>query len=142
MNVETIVRGGRVVTPAGVDDTLAIAIGGGKIVALGDEAVLPRADRVIDASGKIVFPGAIDCHVHLGAEYDDWRGGPIAAAHAGLTTLVAFALVDDAGIGSWGGQCLSLGDYVTVRPIRRRHPALASAQRPFVLATPPAAGGR
>jgi dihydropyrimidinase len=95
MNVETIVRGGRVVTPAGVDDTLAIAIGGGKILALGPEAVLPRADRVIDATGKIVFPGAIDCHVHLGAEYDDWRGGPLAAAHAGLTSLIAFALYDD-----------------------------------------------
>src|SRR4051812_17638925 len=95
MNVETIVRGGRVVTPAGVDDTLAIAIAGGKIVALGPEALLPRADRTIDADGKIVFPGAIDCHVHLGAEYDDWRGGPLAAAHAGLTSLVAFALYDD-----------------------------------------------
>ena len=39
------------------------------------------------------------------------------------------------GIGSWGGWCLSMGDYVQVRPIRRRHPALGSAQRPFVLAT-------
>jgi len=28
-----------------------------------------------------------------------------------------------------------LGDYVKVRPIRRRHPALGNAQRPFVLAT-------
>ena len=94
MNVDTIVRGGRVVTPAGVDE-VAVAIGGGKIMAIGAEAVLPRADRVIDATGKIVFPGAIDCHVHLGAEYDDWRGGPLAAAHAGLTTLIAFALYDD-----------------------------------------------
>jgi dihydropyrimidinase len=94
MNVDTIVRGGRVVTPAGVDE-VAVAIGSGKIMAIGTEAVLPRADRVIDATGKIVFPGAIDCHVHLGAEYDDWRGGPLAAAHAGLTTLIAFALYDD-----------------------------------------------
>jgi hypothetical protein len=37
--------------------------------------------------------------------------------------------------GSWGGQRPSLGGYVTLRPIRRRHPALGSAQRPFVLAT-------
>ena len=94
MTVDTIVRGGRVVTPTGVDD-LAIAIAGGKIVALGAEALLPRGDRVIDAEGKIVLPGAIDCHVHLGAEYDDWRGGPLAAAHAGLTTLIPFALYDD-----------------------------------------------
>jgi hypothetical protein len=33
------------------------------------------------------------------------------------------------------GRCLSMGDYVKVRPIRRRYPALGSAQRPFVLAT-------
>jgi hypothetical protein len=39
------------------------------------------------------------------------------------------------GIGSWGGQCLSTGGYVKGRPIRRRHPVLGSAQRPFVLAT-------
>ena len=94
MTVDTIVRGGRVVTPTGVDD-LAIAIAGGKIVALGAEGLLPRGDRVIDAEGQIVLPGAIDCHVHLGAEYDDWRGGPLAAAHAGLTTLIPFALYDD-----------------------------------------------
>jgi dihydropyrimidinase len=94
MTVDTIVRGGRVVTPTGVDD-LAIAIAGGTIVALGAEALLPRGERVIEAAGKIVLPGAIDCHVHLGAEYDDWRGGPVAAAHAGLTTLIPFALYDD-----------------------------------------------
>ena len=94
MTVDTIVRGGRVVTPTGVDD-LAIAIAGGKIVALGEESRLPRGERVVDVAGKIVFPGAIDCHVHLGAEYDDWRGGPLAAAHAGLTTLIPFALYDD-----------------------------------------------
>ena len=28
-----------------------------------------------------------------------------------------------------------MGDYVTVRPIQQRHPALGSAPRPFVLAT-------
>jgi len=45
------------------------------------------------------------------------------------------------GIGSWGGQCLRMGDYVKVRPIRRRHPALGRAQRPFVLASLPAGEG-
>ena len=92
--VDTVVRGGLVVTAADAYEA-SLAIRDGRIVAIGPEGDLPPAERVIDASGKYVLPGAIDCHVHLGPEYDDWRGGPIAAAHAGLTTLIGFALYDD-----------------------------------------------
>jgi dihydropyrimidinase len=94
--VDTVVHGGLVVT-ATEALPLDVAIRGDTIVALGQADTLPPADRYVDARGKVVLPGAIDCHVHLGAEYDDWRGGPIAAAHAGLTTLLGFALYDDAG---------------------------------------------
>jgi dihydropyrimidinase len=93
-SVDTIVHGGQVVTASGIEET-AIAIQGETIVALGQADRLPPADRYIDASGKVVLPGAIDCHVHLGPEYDDWRGGPLAAAHAGLTTLLGFGVYDD-----------------------------------------------
>jgi dihydropyrimidinase len=92
--VDTIVAGGKVVTATDVLDA-AVAIRGGRIVAVAPAEDLPPAERTIDASGKIVFPGAIDCHVHLGPEYDDWRGGPIAAAHAGLTTLLGFTMADE-----------------------------------------------
>jgi dihydropyrimidinase len=94
MTVDTVVRGGTVVTSTEVCET-SIAIKGEQIVALGPEGLLPPAGRYIDAAGKYVLPGVIDCHVHLGPEYDDWRGGPIAAAHAGITTLIGFALYDD-----------------------------------------------
>ena len=67
----------------------------GQIVALGAESMLPPAERTIDATGKYVLPGLIDCHVHLGAVYDDWHTGPLAAAHAGLTTLLSFVEYDD-----------------------------------------------
>jgi dihydropyrimidinase len=93
-SVDLIVRGGRVVTPTEVLET-AVAVSGGKIVALGAEAMLPPAERTIDATGKYVLPGLIDCHVHLGAVYDDWHTGPVAAAHAGLTTLLSFVEYDD-----------------------------------------------
>jgi dihydropyrimidinase len=93
-SIDTIIRGGQVVAGGAVCD-ISIAIKDGRIVALGAEDLLPRAARVIDATGKIVLPGAIDCHVHLGPEYDDWHGGPLAAARAGLTTLLGFALYDD-----------------------------------------------
>lgn len=93
--LDVVVRGGQVVTSTDVLD-VAIGIKDGKFAALAPADVLPDAERVIDARGKIVLPGAIDCHLHLGPEYDDWRGGPIAAAHAGLTTLLGFALYDHA----------------------------------------------
>ncbi|MBI3330119.1 MAG: amidohydrolase family protein [Nitrospinae bacterium] len=90
--VDTIVRSGQVVTSSEAYEA-SIAIRGEKIVAVGPEELLPPADHYIDASGKYVLPGAIDCHVHLGG-HDDYQVGGIAAAHAGLTTIVPFALYD------------------------------------------------
>ncbi len=92
--VDLIVRGGQVVTASGVVET-AVAIKGDRIVALGSEALLPPADRVIDASGKYVLPGLIDCHLHIGPEYDDWKTAPLAAARTGLTTLLPFVVCDE-----------------------------------------------
>ena len=91
--LDVVVQGGRVVTSTDVLDT-AIGIRGDKIAAIAPPELLPKAERTIDATGKIVLPGAIDSHCHLGTGYDDWRGGPIAAAHAGLTTLLGFMLCD------------------------------------------------
>ena len=86
--VDTIVRGGRVVSATQAYDA-AIAISGEKIVALGPEEVLPPADKYIDAEGKLVLPGLIDAHVHMDG-YDNYANGSRAAALAGLTTLVPF----------------------------------------------------
>ena len=48
----------------------AVAIAGDKILAVGPEAeVVSRVDltgaRTVDASGKVVAPGFVDCHTHL-----------------------------------------------------------------------------
>jgi dihydropyrimidinase len=93
--VDTIVRGGQVVTATAVADA-AIAIQDGTIVAVGTESLLPPAERVIDATGKFVLPGLIDCHLHVGPEYDDWKIASTAAARTGLTTLLPFVTYDDA----------------------------------------------
>jgi len=92
--VDLIVRGGQVVTASDVVET-AVAIKGDRIVAIGAEAHLPPADRVIDASGKYVLPGLIDCHLHIGPEYDNWKTAPLAAARTGLTTLLPFVVCDE-----------------------------------------------
>jgi dihydropyrimidinase len=92
--VDLIVRGGRVVT-ATDDFEAAVAVKGGRIVAIAPESVLPPADRVIDATGKIVFPGLIDCHLHVGPEYDDWKTSALAAARTGLTSIVPFVTCNE-----------------------------------------------
>jgi dihydropyrimidinase len=91
--VDTLVQSDRIVTATEVFEG-GVAIKDGRIVALGPVNMLPDATETIDARGKIVFPGAIDCHVHLGPEYDDWRGGPEIAALAGLTTILVFTMAD------------------------------------------------
>jgi len=92
--VELIVRGGRVVTATDVVDA-AVAVTDGRIVAIAREEMLPPAERLIDATGKLVFPGFIDCHLHVGLEYDDWRTAALAAARTGLTTLVPFVTCEE-----------------------------------------------
>ena len=68
--------------------TADVAIAGGRIAAVGSASSMPDATEEIDASGKLVFPGAIDCHVHL--NLDGWRLGSLMAARSGLTTLIPF----------------------------------------------------
>ena len=87
--VDLVIKGGRVVTASDVVDA-GVAIKGGRIVALAPDEWLPPADRVIDAAGKLVFPGLIDCHLHVGPEYDDWKVAAEAAARTGLTSVVPF----------------------------------------------------
>lgn len=91
---ETIIHGGWVVIAGEVYEA-GVAIKDGKIAAVAADDLMPEAARHIDASGKYVLPGLIDCHIHLGPEYDDWKTGALAAAHAGLTTLIGFGQYDD-----------------------------------------------
>ena len=86
--VDTIIRGGQIVTSSQVYES-SIAIFGEKIAAIGPEHLLPPADKYIDAAGKFVLPGLIDSHVHLDG-HDNYELGAMAAARAGLTTLIPF----------------------------------------------------
>ncbi|QKG29434.1 dihydroorotase [Campylobacter sp. RM16187] len=55
----------------------------------------PKADIIIDASGKLVMPGLIDMHVHFrdpGLEYkDDINSGSESAVAGGVTTCLPMA---------------------------------------------------
>jgi len=64
-----------------------------KIIEIGNLSV--NADRIIDVSKKLVFPGLIDMHVHFrdpGFEYkDDIQSGSETAAASGVTTVCPMA---------------------------------------------------
>lgn len=70
-----------------------LVIEGDTIVEITNEEVV--ADKVIDASGKLVVPGLIDMHVHFrdpGFEYkDDVITGSEAAVAGGVTTCLPMA---------------------------------------------------
>jgi dihydropyrimidinase len=107
--VDTVLHGGTVVTP-GNASALDVAVSDGTIVAIGAAEVMPDADRVIDVTGKLVFPGMIDAHSHF--TFDDWEAGPLLSAHGGITTTIPFLVggesvaetvqqgLDEAGRGS------------------------------------------
>ncbi len=64
---DIVVRNGRVMLP-GLDQPAEVAVGirDGRIAAIADEISSAEADDAIDARGRIVFPGGVDCHFHLG----------------------------------------------------------------------------
>jgi dihydropyrimidinase len=92
VSFDLVIRGGTLVTAA---ETLRadLGIAGGRIAALGQAL---RGVEVIDASGLLVLPGAVDPHVHLqmdaGATVssDSWETGTVAAACGGTTTVIDF----------------------------------------------------
>ena len=93
-SVDTVVQGGLVVSSTNAYES-SIAIQGERIVGVGPSDLMPPAENYIDATGKYVLPGAIDCHVHLRpAPGDDWAVGSRAAAQAGITTIIPFVTYD------------------------------------------------
>lgn len=61
------IKNGKVYTMEGqVFESANILVENGKIVGIGPELVAPEGVEVFDATGKIVMPGFIDAHCHLG----------------------------------------------------------------------------
>src|SRR5207244_9384800 len=91
------IRNGTVVNASGTR-AADVLIEDEKIRDVAPNLPLTAADRVIDASGMLLFPGGVDAHTHLDMPFrgtvssDDFETDTRAAAFAGTTTLVDFAI--------------------------------------------------
>jgi len=91
-----LIKNGRIVTAT--DDYIAdIFIEGETIKTIGKNLSV-AADKTIEASGKLVFPGGIDPHVHLDMPFmgtyssDNYETGTRAALYGGTTMVIDFIL--------------------------------------------------
>jgi dihydropyrimidinase len=97
MRFDTIIKNGTIVTA--METTRAdVGISGDKISAIAAQLPAENAGQVMDAAGRLLFPGGIDVHTHLDMPFggttsaDDFQTGTIAAAFGGTTTLIDFAI--------------------------------------------------
>lgn len=91
-----LIKNGQIITAA--ENYLAdVFIEEEQIVAIGKNLNY-KANKVIDATNKLVFPGGIDPHVHLDMPFmgthssDDYETGTRAALHGGTTMVIDFIL--------------------------------------------------
>ena len=135
--MSVLIKGGRVVTAT--DTTVAdVLVEGERISLIGadlDEKRLDvEADRVIDASGKYVLPGAVDPHTHLDMPFggtvtaDDVESGQRAAARGGTTCHVDFVIQPQGSsfadaLADWkskaaGKQLIDMGYHMAVTDLK------------------------
>ena len=89
--MELLIKGGTVVT-ATESFPADVAVDGGKIVAIGKDLAV-NAEKVVDATGKLVLPGALDAHTHMAMPFggtvsaDSYLAGTRAAVCGGVTNI-------------------------------------------------------
>lgn len=77
-----------------------VLVHGDRIEQVAEEINSTPESRVIDCSGKLVLPGAIDPHTHMGIPIkdgwsaDDFASGSRAALFGGVTTILDFTVLE------------------------------------------------
>jgi imidazolonepropionase-like amidohydrolase len=68
-NAVTVIQNATILTVThGTIEKGSILIRNGKIAEVGRNVSVPGGATVIDAAGKYVMPGIIDCHSHIGVD--------------------------------------------------------------------------
>jgi imidazolonepropionase-like amidohydrolase len=131
------ITNGKVMTMAGQTfERGTVLIDGDKIVEVGENVVVPAGTETIDASGKIVMPGYVESHSHVGIWGDGvaWEGRDFNETSEPVTPHMraidginpfdrAFEDVLQAGITTLltgpGSANLIGGEWVAIKPVGR-----------------------
>jgi dihydroorotase (multifunctional complex type) len=103
MPFDLVIRGGTVALPQTDGVAADIAISGEKIAVVLAPGTAVDAAQTLDAAGKVVMPGVIDVHLHLGHGKDiarprvpeDAATETAAAAVGGITTFIPYLMATD-----------------------------------------------
>jgi allantoinase len=91
---DLLVKNARIVRPEASEPAeLDIAVSGGKFARLAPALPASSAAEVIDASGRLVFPGVVDAHQHWGIYNplaEDAASESRACAQGGVTTGITY----------------------------------------------------
>lgn len=90
---DTVVLNGQAVLPGHGLTRADVAIKDGRIAMVGSDIPSQDADEVIDASGRLVLPGAVDAHFHLGIYRDiteDTKSETISSLAGGVTSIISY----------------------------------------------------
>ncbi|MGI6263430.1 MAG: dihydroorotase [Succiniclasticum sp.] len=96
--MKLLIKQGRIIDPSqNLNEVADLLLDDGKVAKVAKH-ITDQADRVYDASGKVVAPGFIDMHVHLrepGVEAkESIETGTMAAAAGGITTVACMPNTD------------------------------------------------
>src|SRR5215468_5769572 len=103
MSFDLVIRGGTVVLPQSDGVAADVAISEEKIAAILAPGTEVDAADILDATDKVVLPGVIDVHLHLGHGKDiarprvpqDAATETAAAAVGGVTTFIPYLMATD-----------------------------------------------
>ena len=74
------IRGGTILTVSrGTIQNGTIVLRDGKIAAVGANATIPPGAEVVDATGRFVSPGLVDCHSHIAADSINEMGTTVSS---------------------------------------------------------------
>ncbi len=97
---QTIFTNGTVVHADGVKSQ-DILIRGERIILIGKNLESNADTQIIDCKNKLIFPGIIDPHTHMGIPIkggfsaDDFETGTRSALNGGVTTIIDFTILDN-----------------------------------------------
>src|ERR671920_418248 len=90
---DTAVLGGQAVLPGQGLIRADVGIKDGRVSAIEESLSSGDADEVVDAAGKLVLPGAVDAHFHLGIYRDiseDARSETLSSLAGGVTSIISY----------------------------------------------------